>query len=124
MRLIGAWSHIVIDIVFIIALAFGPAYAGFSGRQADIAWILAGVMFLIVALTLIKAIRMAVHGLVEIVVVLLVLIAPWFWNFARGVHSRNFFVFVGVVMLAIWFMTDFRGLRSGGRADGPKSAAQ
>jgi predicted Kef-type K+ transport protein len=111
LRLIGAWSHIVIDIVFIIALVFGPAYAGFSGRQASIAWVLAGVMFLIVAFTLIKAIRFAIHGLVEIIVVLLILIAPWFWNFASGVHSRNFYLFVGVVMLAIWFMTDFRGLR-------------
>lgn len=124
MRLIGLWSHIIIDVVFIIALVFGPAYAGFSGRGADLAWILGGVMFLVVALTLIKAIRMAIHGFVEIIVVLLILIAPWFWDFARGVHSRNFFMFVGVVMLAIWFMTDFRGLRSVGRADGPKSPAQ
>jgi len=111
-RLIGRLSHIIIDVVFIIALAFGPAYAGFTGLGADLAWILAGVMFLIVALTLIKAIRMAIHGFVEIVVVLLILIAPWFWNFARGIHSRNFYMFVGVVMLAIWFMTDFRGLRN------------
>ena len=124
MRLIGKWSHIVIDLVSLIALVFGPAYAGFSGLQADLAWILAGVMFLIVALTLIKAIRFAIHGFVEIVVVLLILIAPWFWNFARGVHSRNFYMFVGVVMLIIWLMTDFRGVRSVDRAATPKSAAQ
>ena len=119
MRLISKWSHIVIDVVFLVTLVFGPAYAGFSGRQADLAWILAGVMFLIVALTLIKAIRFAIHGFVEIIVVLLILIAPWFWNFARGVHSRNFYLFVGVVMMVIWLMTDFRGVRSAGRADSP-----
>jgi hypothetical protein len=124
MRLIGKWSHVLIDVVFLIALVFGPAYAGFSGRQADLAWILAGVMFLIVALTLIKAIGFAIHGFVEIVVVLLILIAPWFWDFARGVHSRNFYLFVGVVMLVIWLMTDFRGARSAGRAATPTPPAQ
>ena len=122
MRLIGKWSHLIIDVVAIIALIAGPRYAGFSGRQADLAWVLAGVMFLLVAFTLIKVVRFAMHGLIELVVVVLILIFPWIANFARGVHSRNFYMFVGVVMLAIWVMTDFRGVRAAGRAAGPKAA--
>ena len=122
MRLIGKWSHLIIDVVFIIALIAGPGYAGFTGRQADLAWILAGVMFLLVAFTLIKVVRFSMHGLIEAVVVVLILVFPWIANFAAGVHSRNFYMFAGIVMLAIWIMTDFRGVRSAGRAATPKPA--
>ena len=122
MRLIGKWSHLVIDVVMIIALIAGPSYAGFAGRQADLAWILAGVMFLLVAFTLIKVVRFALHGLIELVVVILILVFPWIANFASGVHSRNFYMFAGIVMLAIWIMTDVRGVRSAGRAATPKPA--
>ena len=124
MRLIGKWSHVVIDVVMIILLIAGPGYAGFSGRQADLAWVLAGVMFLLFALTLIKMIRFATHGAIELVVVLLILIFPWIAGFARGVHSRNFYLFVGVVMLVFWIMTDFRERRSAGREASPKQPAQ
>ena len=123
MRLIGKWSHLIIDVVMIIGLIAGPGYAGFAGRQADLAWILAGVMFLLVAFTLIKVVRFAMHGLIELVVVILILVLPWIANFARGVHSRNFYMFAGIIMLAIWIMTDFRGVRSAGRAASPKAAA-
>lgn len=122
MRLIGAWSHTIIDVAMIILLSFGPKYAGFTGRQEDLAFVLAGVMFLLVVTTLLKVIRFSTHGAIEIVVVLLILIFPWLAGFARGVHSRNFYLFVGVVMLAIWFMTDFRGTRgqSADREASPK----
>ena len=111
MRLIGMWSHMIIDVGMIILLLFGPHYAGFSGYQADLAFILAAAMFLLVAFTLMKLLRFAIHGAIEMVIVLLILIFPWLASFARGVHSRNFYMFVGVVMLAIWFTTDFRGKR-------------
>ena len=111
MRLIGALSHAIIDVAMIILLILGPRYAGFSGRQADLALVLAGSMFLLLAFTIAKLIRFAIHGAIELLIVILILIFPWIAGFARGVHSRNFYLFVGVVLLAIWFMTDFRGLR-------------
>ena len=122
MRLIGMWSHMIVDVAMIIVLSFGPHYAGFSGYQADLAFILAAAMFLLVAFTLLKLIRFPVHGAIELVIVFLIFIFPWLASFARGVHSRNFYLFVGVVMMAIWFMTDFRGTRgqSGDREAIPK----
>ncbi|HUJ15403.1 MAG TPA: hypothetical protein VL284_16575 [Thermoanaerobaculia bacterium] len=115
MRLIGTWSHLIIDVAIVILLVFGPAYAGFAGRQADLAWVLAGALGLLVAFTFVKAIRFVVHGVIEIVLIAIVLAMPWLAGFARGVHSRNFYLFAGVVMLAIWLMTDFRRLRSSAR---------
>lgn len=120
MRLIGFWSHIVVDLFVLILLLIGPRYAGFSGRQADIAWVLAGAVFLLIVFTLIRVLRFAVHGAVEIIIAILILIFPWLANFARGVHSRNFYLFIGVLMIVIWAMTDFRGVRSAGRESNPK----
>ena len=116
MRLIGAVAHAIIDYLIAIILTAGPAFAGFTGRQAKYAYLLAALMFTLGLLTryplgVAKAIRFHVHGAVELVIAILILILPWLANFSRGVHSRNFFVFVGILMLSIWFLTDFRGLR-------------
>jgi hypothetical protein len=111
MRLIGRWSHLIIDAAMIVLLTVGPRYAGFSGHQADLAFVLAGAMVLLIAFTLLKFLRFPIHGAIEMVIIILILIFPWLASFARGVHSRNFYMFIGVVMLAIWLMTDFREIR-------------
>lgn len=127
MRLIGAWSHAIIDYAIIVLLMAGPGFAGFSGRQADMAYVLAGCMFLLSVFTryplgIVRMIRFPLHGAVELLIIALLLILPWLANFARGIHSRNFYLFVGIIMLAVWVMTDFRRLRerSAGPEDAPK----
>jgi hypothetical protein len=116
MRLIGAVSHGIIDYLMVVILIAGPSFAGFTGRQEKYAYLLAAIMFTISVLTryplgVIRGLRFVLHGAVEFVLAILILILPWLANFSRGIHSRNFFVFVALIMLAIWLMTDFRGLR-------------
>jgi hypothetical protein len=112
----GAVSHAIIDYVIAIILTAGPAFVGFGGPQAKYAYLFSIMMFTLGLLTryplgVAKAIRFPVHGAIELLIALLILILPWLANFSRGVHSRNFFVLVGILMLSIWVMTDFRGLR-------------
>lgn len=100
----------------VIILIFGPGVAGFAGRQATMAYVLAAILFVLALLTrfplgLLRVIRFSVHGALELVIAVLILILPWLANFASGIRSRNFFVLVGLLMLLFWFMTDFRGLR-------------
>jgi len=114
--LIGAWSHAIIDYLMVVILIFGPGVAGFGGRQATMAYVFGVTMFFLALLTrfplgLIRVVGFPVHGAVELAIALMILILPWLANFARGIHSRNFYVLIAVMMLAIWFMTDFRGLR-------------
>jgi len=116
MRLIGAWSHAIIDYLMALILTIGPSVAGFNGRQAKYAYLLAAIMFTLALLTrypvgLVRVLRFWLHGAVELVLAVLILILPWLANFSRGVHSRNFSVLTALLMLAIWFMTDFRGVR-------------
>jgi hypothetical protein len=108
----------------VIILIFGPGVAGFAGRQATMAYVLAAAIFILSVLTryplgVLKLLRFPLHGAVELTIALMILILPWLANFARGIHSRNFYVLIGLVMLTIWFMTDFRGIR--GRSVGRES---
>ena len=50
-RSIGAVSHGIIDYAFAILLAFGPSFAGFTGKQATWSYIFAGVLFAMAVLT-------------------------------------------------------------------------
>ena len=116
MRLIGAWSHAIIDYTVVIIVLIGPSIAGFAGRQQKMAYLL-GVMLLVLAiltrypLGIIRLIRFQIHGALELLIALLFLVLPWLANFSAGILSRNFFVLTALLMLAIWFMTDFRGVR-------------
>lgn len=116
MRLIGAWSHSIIDYLIVILMLIGPTVWGFSGRQAGFAYVLAAALFILTFLTrhplgVVKIVRFPLHGAVELLLVALLFALPWLANFSRGVHSRNFYLGIAALMLAVWFMTDFRGLR-------------
>ena len=116
MRLIGAWSHAIIDYALVAFMFIGPSIAGFGGPQASLAYTLGTTLLVLSLLTryplgLLRAIRFPVHGAMEVLIALLFLILPWIANFAKGIHSRNFYILIALVMLVIAFMTDYRGVR-------------
>lgn len=116
MRTIGAWSHGIIDYVVFILLITGPSVAGFAGRQATLAYILAVLLFALTILTrfplgVVKVIGFATHGVIEFLLGILLLVLPWIANFARGVHSRNFYVAMALLILLVDALTDFRRVR-------------
>ena len=116
MRTIGAWSHGIIDYVVFILLITGPSVAGFAGRQATIAYILAVLLFALTILTrfplgVVKVIGFGTHGVIEFLLGILLLVLPWIANFARGVHSRNFYVAMALLILLVDALTYFRRVR-------------
>jgi hypothetical protein len=116
MRVIGIWSHGVIDYLMVIILAIAPSVAGFTGRQATICYVLAVLHFLLTFVTrfpfgVLKVLSFTLHGSVELLVGVLVIILPWLAGFSAGVNSRNFFVAIGVLILIIWALTDYRNIR-------------
>lgn len=111
-RSIGAVTHGILDYLFAILLAAGPSVAGFAGRQARWCYILAAVMFAMGLLTQLRLLRLPVHGAIEMILALLLIIMPWMARFSTGVLSRNFYVAIGVLMILLWALTDFRGRRN------------
>lgn len=117
MRTIGAWSHGIIDYVVVILLFIGPSVGGFAGRQATLAYLLGVVLFALTVLTrfplgVVKVVGFPMHGAIEFMFGVLLLVLPWIASFSRGVHSRNFYVFVGLLIIVIDAITDFRGVRN------------
>ncbi|HEY2093913.1 MAG TPA: hypothetical protein VGJ81_18725 [Thermoanaerobaculia bacterium] len=119
MRVLGAFSHGVIDYLMVILLAVGPGVAGFTNhRLAMMCYGLAAVHFLLTVITrfplgVAKALPFWLHGTVEIVVAVLLVILPWLAHFSAGVLARNFFVAIGLLIALIFLLTDYR---SGDRA--------
>jgi hypothetical protein len=120
-RTIGAVAHGLIDYATVVIFAIGPTVGGFHGKQAVICYALAVVHFLLTVITrfplgALKTVPFPVHGGIEIVVALFLIVLPWLANFSAGIHSRNFFVLIGLLIAVIWLLTDYRGPRSAGRA--------
>jgi hypothetical protein len=95
----------------------GPSLSGFAGRQATFAYMLAAALFLLTIATrfplgVFKSVNFAVHGAIELMLAVLLLVLPWIAGFSRGVLSRNFYIAIAVLMIAVWALTDFRGVRT------------
>ena len=129
MRVIGAFSHGIIDYATVILLALGPSVSGFRGKQALMCYALALVHFMLSIITryplgVSKSLPFPIHGAIEFVVAILLIILPWLANFSAGVHSRNFFLAIGMLVLIIWILTDYRSRRSAGRATDPEATVR
>ena len=129
MRVIGAFSHGIIDYATVILLALGPSVSGFRGKQALMCYALALVHFMLSVITryplgVSKSLPFPIHGAIEFVVAILLIILPWLANFSAGVHSRNFFLAIGMLVLIIWVLTDYRSRRSAGRATDPEATVR
>jgi hypothetical protein len=116
MRSIGPHVHGIIDYCSVIILAIAPSVTGFSGKQAFICYALAVVHLALTILTrfplgIVKVIGFPIHGAIEFVVSILLILMPWLANFSRGVLSTRFFVYFGVLLFVIWFLTDYRNVR-------------
>jgi hypothetical protein len=104
-----------------IILVTGPSVAGFAGRQATFAYVLAAALLALTIFTrfplgVVKVVSFHMHGLVELLLAILLLILPWLANFSRGVKSRNFYIAMALLMFIVWIITDFRNIR--GRVSG------
>src|ERR1043166_5820917 len=127
MRVLGAFSHGIIDYAMVILLAVGPSFAGFNNHhQTMICYGLAVVHFLLTIITrfplgVLKTLPFWLHGSIEIVVAVLLVILPWLAHFSagvKGIAARNFFVAIGVLIAVIWALTNYR---SGGREAAPST---
>jgi len=115
-RSIGAAIHGIIDYLMVIILAIGPGVAGFTGKQRWFCYLFAFLLLALTACTrfplgIMKIVRFPLHGLIETLLAILMIVLPWIANFSNGVLSRNYFVAIGLLLAVISALTDFRGLR-------------
>lgn len=113
MRIISPWVHGVIDLITVALLVLGPLLVGLGGSPAAIAFTLAAVHLVLTLLTDFpmgawKRIPFFVHGIIELVVGIGLLILPSFAGYGPGSPARRFYLAMGAVIVVVWALTAYR----------------
>lgn len=120
MRILSARVHGVLDVVTVAVLLLAPLIVGLGGSPAAIAYTLAAIHLLMTLLTRFpmgvwKKIPFFVHGIVELVVGIGLLLLPTFAGYGPGSPAKRFYIAMGAVILVVWALTAYRG--AGGQAE-------
>lgn len=113
MKVLNATAHGVLDYCAALFFFIGPHITGFTGPARSLAYAIGVVHILLSLITrmplgVLKTLPLPVHGAVELFVSILLFALPWMANFAKGLHSRNFFWFMGLIVFVVWLLTDYR----------------
>jgi hypothetical protein len=113
MRILSPWVHGVIDFITVAVLVLGSIVVGLGGAPLAIAFSLAVIHLLLTLLTdfpmgVWKKIPFFVHGIVELVVGIGLLILPSFAGYGPGSPARRFYLAMGAVILVVWALTAYR----------------
>jgi uncharacterized YccA/Bax inhibitor family protein len=112
MRFLNARIHGYLDVATVVLLVVGPLVMGLGGTPAAICYALAVAHLLLTLLTdypmgAKKVIPLFVHGLIELVVGVLLLVLPSLIGFGPGSPARRFYIFAGAAILVVWVLTDY-----------------
>lgn len=113
MKILNPRIHGYLDYVAVALLALAPSLFGFAGVAATISYVLAVVqlgMSLVTAYpaSVAKLIPFTIHGAVELVTAIFLIVAPWLFRFGEADAARNFFVASGIGLLLVYIATDYK----------------
>ena len=109
---VSARVHGVLDYATVAAFLNAPMVFGFHGTPAAIAYWLAGIHLLMTGCTdfpvgFFMWIPFKVHGVIELLAGIFMLVAPWIFGFAQDAAARNFFVAMAIILLVVVALTDY-----------------
>ena len=109
---VSARLHGVLDYATVAAFLNAPMVFGFHGTPAAIVYWLAGIHLLMTGCTdfplgVFQWIPFRIHGVIELLAGIFLLVAPWVFGFAQDPAARNFFLAIGIVVLVVVALTDY-----------------
>ena len=112
MRILDARIHGVLDLIMVLMFLLGPLLFGLGGSPAAIAYTLAIVHLVMTLMTRFpmgrwKVIPFPLHGIVELIVGVALLILPSYAGYAPGSPARKFYLGMGAVILVVWALTAY-----------------
>jgi hypothetical protein len=116
MKFISPKLHGIIDFVVVIFLLASPTIFGFTGLVATFTYALGGIHLLLTVLTdfnggLFKVIPFSIHGLIEFVVGLVLIILAY-TLFKDDKTAQLFYTVFGAAVLVTWLVTDYKGTKA------------
>ncbi|WP_257459088.1 hypothetical protein [Archangium lipolyticum] len=105
--------HGYIDYLAVLVLLLAPTLFRFSGLPAVLCYVLAvvqGGMSLLTAypLGVAKIIPFTVHGTIEAVTSVALVVIPFLLGFSDVVRARNFFIISGIALFLVWMVTNYK----------------
>ncbi|MDB5234599.1 MAG: hypothetical protein JWR44_1592 [Hymenobacter sp.] len=113
MKAISPTVHGIVDYATCAFFALAPSLFDLHGAYATVCYVLAGGYLVISLLTnmplgAMRLIPFPVHGKLELVSGLVLLVSPWLFGFADdNATARNLFVGAGLLFLVVYFLTDW-----------------
>jgi hypothetical protein len=110
---ISARVHGVLDYATVAAFLNAPMVLGFTGTTAaEICYWLAGIHLLMTGCTdfplgVFKWIPFRIHGAIDLVAGVFLLVAPWIFRFSGAAAPRNFFVGLAILTFIVVALTDY-----------------
>src|SRR4051812_8474495 len=109
---ISARVHGILDYATVAAFLNAPMVLGFHGTPASIVYWLSGIHLLMTGFTdfplgVFKIIPFRIHGVIDLVAGIFLLVAPWVFGFAADSAARNFFVAMAVIGFIVVALTDY-----------------
>jgi len=110
---ISARVHGVLDYAIVAAFLNAPMVFGFRGTVAAVvAYWLCGLHLLMTGCTdfppgVFKWIPFKVHGAIDLVAGVFLLVAPWVFGFSGIGPARNFFVAMAIIAFIVVALTDY-----------------
>ncbi len=118
MKILTPRVHGYLDFVVVVLFAMGPTVFGFTGLPATVSYVLAGIHLTLTLLTafpmgIIKLIPFTVHGALELLTSILLVIAPWAAGFSEQTTAKIFYVAAGILIFVVFLTTDYKAAAHG-----------
>jgi hypothetical protein len=123
MKFLDPVVHGILDYLAVLALALAPVILDFGGLPATICYIVAVVHLVVSLLTayplgLAKVIPFRLHGGIELLTAIFLLIAPSLLDFSIYDSARPFFAVAGLVLGVAYALTNYRAVPDPYRSTG------
>ncbi|WP_291131657.1 hypothetical protein [Flavobacterium sp. UBA7682] len=112
MKIINSKIHGFLDYVVVAFLLVSPHLFNLPATTSLFTYILAGIHFVLTVLTnfelgLFKVVPFEVHGTIEVVVSILLVIAAFVLGVVDNSLARNFYLGIALVVFLTWLFTDY-----------------
>jgi hypothetical protein len=112
MGIIQPRVHGLLDYFTVIAFAAAPSIVGLNGGPRILAYALAAVHLTLTVVTAFPLgaaaiVPVRVHGVIELLVSIVLVVIPWILGFASVGVARNFYIGAGAVIFVVWLLTRY-----------------
>jgi hypothetical protein len=113
MKILNAKAHSIIDYIVVAFLWISVSIFSFSHFVSVLTLAVGGVHLVLTLITnfkfgLFKILAFKVHGIIELIVSIALMLSPWLLNFSHLQIDRLFYIGFGMAVFITWAITDYK----------------